>query len=327
VKPPHYRTASQDYQVGDVEVTVSYTMLKRQELPRACVAHSANASRAILFLPGWSLTSSVTSVGRVARELARAGRVTVLSIDTRPDRTVNESLYKEAAAVRLFIQDQGIGSVTILGHSQGGIKAAKLAVLLQRGNPKIDIGGVILIDPVGLYGQSSALLCGGLLMDVVVNTPRTMIRELFRSNPQVFRSGIRVAVDLGLSMAKEVARTRLSYPYRLIHQVREMCRPHPHFGEIEAPVILVQGVEDPISDPHKLVSNYDIMERITRDEDTGAVFDPREKLLRETYFSKSPAVRMVVGTKLGHHGLPFLRDRVGESSLYLLGRLRRNLSL
>jgi hypothetical protein len=103
-------------------------------------------------------------------------------------------------------------------------------------------------------------------------------------------------------------------------------------------VILVQGKDDPISNPDKILPGYEELEDqtlgfgkatsdgIKSEKPTHPLYNPiRERYLKDNLFPNSPYVRMMVGEKVvPHHVMP-VQDagRIAKTSLYLIERSKR----
>lgn len=122
-----------------------------------------------------------------------------------------------------------------------------------------------------------------------------------------------------------------------------MSQVYPGLGDIEVPIVLIQGEHDITSAHGKVVPkeveeerkiSQTIVEKIQAkrralvqkwSETKFPKFeDLREKYLKEFIFLKSPFIKMLVPEKAGYHGLPIFRpEKVAMDSLYLLSRGNR----
>lgn len=275
--------------------------------------------QAVIFLPGWSLDARTKSAREVGQAFADAGARKVFVVDVKPDRVVDDTLYKEAEAIARLVKESGIKRITISGYSEGGVRAVNLAVILQKQYPEIDVDGVVLMESMGLYDQGSKKgFVGNFVKDSAV-TPTSLL-----DHPKTLLKGLRAGTDVLFGMMREARRMGRDYRQRVQSQIREMINTQTHLGEVKVPVILVQGVDDLVSNPDMVIPGYKDLGRMATDEATSEQYDPREKFLQENLFPESPYVRMVTGEKLAHHAIPMLRaEKIVTDALYLLERFKR----
>jgi hypothetical protein len=107
-------------------------------------------SKAILFFPGWPLRAESASIRRLTEELANNSAMRIYILHTRSEQIIPASLYQEAQAVCKFLMEMQFTQITLVGYSQGCIKAIDTIIILQAMNPDICIDGLILVVPVGL---------------------------------------------------------------------------------------------------------------------------------------------------------------------------------
>ena len=243
-----------------------------------------------------------------------------LSVTTRAEKVLPDSLYQEARAIRNMIVEKGLKKITLAGHSEGGSKAANLIDILQKENPDIDIGGLILLDPVGLYEQGKMELALKFSQDTMINTPTTLLR-----NPSLTKKALQASSDIIFNIAREIKSTKaLGYPKRISSQIGEMAKANTHYQDVKCPVVLIQGAKDPVSSAERVVPSNQIIEPQTKEDES--VLSQRRKILKETFFPNSPRVDMLVPEKIGHHGLPHFRsEQISKVTLGLLERIRRTL--
>lgn len=308
------------YDIADTRVYVSWKEFSPQnkEVP---------SDEAILFLSGWSAGKTKT-LENLTQSFAQDSGKNAFLIITKSKKVVDDSLYKEAQAIREAIREmvigEGLKKIILAAHSEGGIKAANLISMLQEENQNnknqnnesqnVEIQGLILLDPVGLYEQNGGKLASQFTLDTVVNTPATLVKNSLR-DPSLILKGLQAGSDIIFNIARGIATTSLkdgTYVRRLILQIKEGARKNTHYQEIECPIVLIQGKKDPISDYKKIIPNINDPEDLWE----------REKILKETLFLKSKSVVMLLGEKIGHHGLPHFRpEAVSQAALRAL-RLR-----
>lgn len=282
--------------------------------------------RNVVFLPGWKMDAESAPVDKLGKAFAEKAKGKSFAISTRtegpPDK--EDALYKEAVAISKFIKEKRLTNIVLAGHSQGGDKAIDLAAILQH-DPELNIGGLVLLDSVGLYEQTASSLTKDFIKDSMVNTPATMVK-----NPKVFVPGISAGNSVVTGIFKEVAKSGTESLSRMTDEVRAMARQNPRMEQISIPVILISGAEDPVSSPDRIIPPSEekrLLEEWEKEDEEGGAsvnIDPREKFLQESTFPNSPYVRAVFPEKLSHHGLPLFRsESVANASLYLLKRFER----
>ena len=241
-------------------------------------------------------------------------------MDTRAVAIVPHSLAYEAEAVRRWLQESGITAVTLMGDSQGGAQAIHLTILLQESSPEIEVKALVLYNSVGLYDQPI----------------RSLVRNYVQEGHQLRREVARMANAKEVSsllqhnltegsfvIMRELLRSHLHYPRRLLNEIREMAQANLHLTKIRVPVILVQGASDLLSHPARIIPA-----QAGGDETQPSSYlkdrHEREHFLQRHVFPQSPYVKMLVVEKMGYHALPSLRPKaVVHASLYLLKRWKR----
>lgn len=308
------KVRNQMYEIDGNKVTVSWKEFSpTKEHP---------TDEAVIFFPGWSAGNSKTLEDLTKGFAEDSGRK-ALSVTTRANEVIPDSLYQEAKALRQMIVEKGLKKLTLAGHSEGGTKAVNLVDILQRENPEIDIQGLILLDPVGLYEQGKFELARKFTTDTLVTTPITITKDVFK-NPSLVRKGFQAGTDIIFNMVREMGSTRLvGYPKKLWSQISEMAKANTHYQDVTCPVVLIQGEKDPISSHKRVIPTDQIVEPQTKEDPV--ILLQRRKILKETFFPNSPQVDMLVPRKVGHHGIPHFRsEQIAKVSLGLLDRYWRN---
>jgi pimeloyl-ACP methyl ester carboxylesterase len=292
------------YEIDNTKVTVSW----KEFFP---TNKEAPQDEAILFLTGWSAGTAKTVEALTQRFAEDSGRTAKL-IFTRPEKVVPDSLYKEAEAVRNLIIEEGLEEITVASHSEGGIKASDVVDILQKKNPDIKIRGLILLDPVGLYEQNMAKFASSFILDTAVNTPISLAKNLLK-NPSLVLKGLQAGSDIIFNISREMTKTKITgYPSKLFSQMAEMAKANTHYQDVKCPVVLIQGEQDPISSPEKVLP-----------EDPKSISEGRE-ILKQTFFPNSSQVDMLVGKKIPHHSMYHFRpETISKASLGLLERYWR----
>jgi pimeloyl-ACP methyl ester carboxylesterase len=313
------RTQTKTYEIEGASVDVNY----RSIFPKNSSPDNKqpNSERRIIFLPGWSLDANTKSAATIGQAFSDAGNSEVLIIDTKPNEIVEDSLNKEAEAIARLVKEQGIKNIIIAGYSEGGIRSVDLVSILQRqrkrGETDISVDGVILMESLGLYEQESALKLATSfvkdgLIDGQINTLNSQVSKREGIGKTEARTA-RVTMDVVFGVMREIVRSKgIKYPQRLRSQIEELTDVQKYLDEVKAPVILIQGAKDLVSSPEKILPGYKDKER--------------ETALRKELFPNSPYIRMVVGKRLGTHGMPLYRaEQVAKDSLYLLDRYKKGL--
>lgn len=296
---------------------------------------------AILFLPGWSAKTAET-INHLTQAFANDSGRTALSITTRPEKVVPDSLYKEAAAIRNLIVEKGLRKIILAAHSEGGIKAVDLISILQK-DQNIKVEGLILLDPVGLYEQGKMELALKFSLDTLISTSITLTKNL-RKNPSLILKYLQASSDIIFNMAKEMAKTKgIGYPAKLWSQIGEMAKANTHYQDVKCPVVLIQGADDPVSSADRIISKeeraryaQEAKERVDHARDLAKRFktdrfshdpawrDERNQAVQKAFFPNSPDVHWLVPEKIGHHGLPYFREEsISNASIGLLKRFLR----
>lgn len=250
-----------------------------------------------VLVPGWSMPASSRAPIPLAAALAHySGQPTHIISAQHRDNDLH-TISEESTAVARYIKEAEIHAPMLTGHSRGGAIAMDTALELQAHDTYMP-SGLILLDSARLYEQPVGALARGFLRDTFVASP-LMMTEIVKTHPTIVRLGVKASMEVTKQVMLDMVRAPLSYPGRTLHQLREMATVYPHLGELSAPVVIISGSHDPISDPSKI--------------DT-------------TIFSGSPSVRMLKGDKLGGHGLPLVRaEQVARTALYSLHRHYRNM--
>jgi pimeloyl-ACP methyl ester carboxylesterase len=310
IKP---RITKVNYNVDGVMIDVNYRIIHAH--------NNLGNAELIILLPGWSINAEAKSAMEIAKAFSQVSNNKVLIIDTKPDKIVKDALYKEAKAVKNLILKLKPQKIIIAGYSEGGIKAVNLTILMQK-ITDIKIDGLVLMEPMGLYNQNSKQqVVGGFLKDSLINTPIAITkRVLLRKNPESIKNGVLAIGDVFSGFIKEVSRNKLNYPKRMMAQLDEMIYKSTRLKDIAVPVIIIQGINDPVSNPQKLIPDFEKLDEQTNYLERGSKNPLREKYLKDNIFKNSPYIRMLVGKiALPNHIMPFEDAlRIARASIYLL---------
>lgn len=298
------------YDLSGTRVTATYKEI--------APSHETPSDTALLFITGWSAGDAKTLEYLSGRFAVDFDRRTV-QVRTSTEGVRSQAPLLEAEALKRLIEERGIKHLTIAAHSEGGTKAANLIVKLQDEHPEIDIQGLILLAPVGLFEQSELGVVSGFVKDSMVQTPASIAKNFFSLRPmrgrfQLINAGLQAGSDIIFNIAREALSAKTEYLAKFRTQLAHMVVRNDNYSKIRCPIVLIQGAEDPVSHPDKV---------LPRDEDPHNLTE-RSEILREMFFQESPRVDMLVPTKLGHHGLPHFRpEEVSRASKYLLQREER----
>ncbi len=296
-----------ELKVGKKTITVEW----RRFLPETTGEEKiTNPKNNVIFFNGWSMNVDAKSpenlADNLAEEVTKNGYSAVYSIDTRAEQIVDNSIMAEAEAVRRLIEEQGLKEVILAGHSQGGLEAATLAAILKKKNPEIELDGVILLDPVGIYDQGS--------LELAYNFMENSLSSFFKSPlKKVIQEGLDIAIGLG----REIKKSGFSYPKRFGKEVSQMAKQSPLLKKIKCPVVLIQGMNDSVSMPEK--TEKAAIKGLSEDEIT----EYHEKNLAKI-FPNSSYIKWARGKEFGNHDMPLIRsEQIATVVAYLLRRAER----
>lgn len=141
------RIGNQVYEVGGARINLGWEKFAPKE-PKP-----VSADEAVVVLPGWGAKINTKPVDVMGQAFADNSHMPTYAVTAEAEQLVDDSLYKEAAAVLQFLQEKGIKKVTLAGYSQDGSRAINLVVLLQerqKVDPVVEVRGLILMEPTGL---------------------------------------------------------------------------------------------------------------------------------------------------------------------------------
>lgn len=309
-------TGKKTYEVEGSNVQVAWKIFEPTQALSS--QETNNREKAIVFLPGWSITEKAKSSDILCQKFSDYSQSPTFIVDTRPEQIAPDFLGRNAEAVRQFIKEKGLKDLTIVGNSLGGSETIHLVASLQQRNPDIKINGLVLLDSMSLYNQSEA--------GIVVNWARDLANTLtdlrnppkFTGDNELVGQNIKYLQDGIIEILKEVMRSHLiNWPKREINEIRAMAKANPDLGKIKAPIVLIQGAHDLLSKPKEIVP------QVTNIKDLQELQE-RERFLKENIFTSSPYIRMIVPEKMGHHNVSYSRpESVAKTSLYLLKRWHR----
>ena len=240
-------------------------------------------------------------------------------IHTRSEQIIPDSLFEEAQAACEFLVEKEIKTVTLVGYSQGSIKAIDTAFLLLKKGLFIQVEGLILIDPVGLNEISNVKLVRRYVIDSLITSPLVQLKESARKASLRGKSisliknailSINIYIAFLLALMKEIKISQFKYFSRFKNELKEMSQLSSYIGELSVPIILILGTEDRVSD------NYNILSRLTElhDTTTKSFKKKRNETLAKCLFPRSSYVSILNAKKFGSHLLPLLRSKAVAQS-------------
>lgn len=277
-----------------------------------------DAKKAVLFIPGWSIPENAESLQRMGQAFSDYSKNKTFIADTTTENTSESNLVDEAKALALFLKEQGITNVTLVGNSQGGAEAIHLVAILHEQFPDIHIDGLALFDPVTLVQQSPIRLLSSYTKDIVKTGIALAHAPRMGSNEHVQSQNAKYVKDGITGILKALIHSNRGWPAKILNEVTEMSQENPDLAKVNVPVILFQGAHDKISNPAETIpGQYFDTKDYTEDP------AERERLLGNI-FPNSPHVEMVVPEKMGYHNVSYSRpESFARASLYLLKRFYR----
>jgi pimeloyl-ACP methyl ester carboxylesterase len=308
-----------NYEVGGEIVRVAWKTFEPKE------KKETSSDGAVVFIPGWSITEKADSIERLCAQFADYSENPTYAIDARTENIVPNSAEIQAEAIRFFVREKGLNDIVLAGNSLGGAEVVHLAALLQEKDPDVRIEGLVLLDSLSLYDQTVPALAANYTRDLV-KTEGEMVaikaKKMFGREPRLKKSTAATLADQNkkyltdgtVEILKEIMRSNVDYPRRTMAEIRQMAKTNPHLKDVKAPVVIIQGADDLLSNSDKIIPKPEHREDMRT----------REAFLKENVFTNAPHVAMIVPEKLGHHNVSYSRpEEVARSSLYMLKRWRR----
>jgi pimeloyl-ACP methyl ester carboxylesterase len=293
----------------------------------------------ILFLPGWPLKEPVKTLHRVGEQFAKSSHLRTYIIYTKNQQIVPNSSYPEAQAICQFLAEAQLSRITLVGFSQGSIKAMNIIALLQEMKLGIRVEGLILINSAGLTEVSEWKFVIRQLVDLTLKTWLSILREslsrpslrekfaTFKANAVLNVHGTR---DFLGAVWKEARPSLRGFVIRLKEEIRETTSKNPYLDRIEVPTVLVQGTRDHSFDMQYLRTQpetqpaHGILQKDSNRRMSLSARGGKGQIFAVDLFPHSPYVRVVSAHKFGTHLLPIFRSQgVARASFYLLQRFRR----
>lgn len=273
------------YEVGGARINLGWEKFTPKE-PTV-----ASSDEAVIVLPGWGAKINTKPVDALGGDFANNSHLPTYAVIAEAEQvhTVEDSLYKEAKAVLQFLQEKGIKKVTLTGYSQDSSRAINLAVLMQEWqkiDPAVEVNGLVLMEPTGLYEQDSGKMGKKFAYDSLVGTSAGMIKDVgkyavrkmwAKRKPigKAFAESWRVnqvprTLDVGratlfgmLKDWKDLINPRSVYWQRAGAQAKEMAKQNPRTSQVRCPVIIVVGAQDTVIDHNQIVPSS-VEEKVAR---------------------------------------------------------------
>lgn len=313
-----YRVGSDDVQVSSKEFIPEYGQI-------------SDPSEAAVFLVGAPMRAKASVTWGTIRQVANRFKVRSFSIDARPKGpfTAN-SIDLEVEGIRRFIEENGIKKLTVIAHSIGAVKAAKLAVVLQQLNPDIQINGLALANPMGFYNQNPWDLLLNRYPAEITNGPKLSNPNSSREDKNMFK----VMAQLVGSIAADVSAVGLSYPKLAREQLQALTQVNPNLAEVKAPVVILVAKEDKLAEVEGIFPEQEILS-IARSkwaaklagnsrQQMAAVGCARREYARAQFFPNASNIEVILASRFANH-LAF--GQRTEETVHVVGgifkRLRR----
>lgn len=324
-------SGTKDYFIEGRRVGLDWKTYRADE---SIVSHEKllDEQKCIILVSGWGSSGQAKTMQNLAQELAnqsqKDGVGRTFLIDSKAEKIDDNYLDTEAEAMRKFAEDSGIKIVILVGHSRGTIKLVDLAAALQDKNPDIKIEGLILFGPVGIYKQSII----GITAKFILDGPIEYLKNIFSKKPshkdpekheRRQRETSERLVDAGASIYDQVKASfeRFGAGYFPVfkNEIEALTVPNEHCKEIKAPVVVVSGQADEVSDPERIVNEG----KRNLGLQTSAKLEKDEAL--EGVFPASVYRKMITPKDRAGHGLSLLRpEDAAAAGLYVLRRYWRN---
>lgn len=212
-------------------------------------------TKAVINLPPWSWAAETPIIRGGGQKIADGMGENTFTISTRTDKIHPDALFTEAQGIAKFILDRGIQEVTIFSHSEGGVKAVNLAAILEANYPQVKVNMVVLLNPMGMDARS------------VLSLGKSFFSDIFKVGPAEFERAKKLppeggAVQFLLSLWQDMRFFGMRYPEALMEEAKAMARPNPRLSQIKAPVLLLTGEQDFVSDFRRYFPQEEVEKRL-----------------------------------------------------------------
>ncbi len=175
----------------------------------------------------------------------------VYQVDSKTNKIGPDSYNIRAEGIAQFIKAHNFREVTLVGHSEGSIITAALAVALQKNYPDIKQDKVVLMDPVGMHSRKTWDLVRKFVMDPLKVAPKE-----FKDAGVTPPKGVTGQLLKGLG--RDIKYFGLRWPKELARQMKGMASLNPMLEQIKAPVLVLTGERDLVSDHSKYLPQEEI---------------------------------------------------------------------
>jgi pimeloyl-ACP methyl ester carboxylesterase len=285
---------------------------------------SPTEGEVVIFLPGIALDADSKSVIDSTENLANVSKLPAYSITTRVESAEAENSQSlQAEAIHQLIKEKGFKEVTLVGNSQGANKAISVNSEIKHKSPNVNVRGLILTAPGGLYDQDGPELTKNFFKDSLLGTSPAIIKDskigsVRKVKNTLGRMGraIKIGNDVGQGMGKEFLTAPSKFGKRVAREGNEAATRNPQTEEIDSPIVIILGDKDIAFRSDKLISE-------DAHDQSQASQKLREKQMKEI-FPNSPAIRVLEGSKDAVHGMHYIRgDKVTNSGWHMLQRIER----
>lgn len=264
--------------------------------PNTDISSKIDPSSANVFLTGWSVPEDTKALEKYGQKLADISGKPTYIIDTPFHAISGNTISYEAEAIKNFLEKKRVNKLSLSGHSRGGTKAMHVAYQIQE-QDSAKVERLTLINSVGLYDQSLPDRVRRFAEDILL-THIHLYKSLHRKNGKDnFASAKDIFRDSLLNQAHDAMDERLHYLGKVLDELKPTGEINPHTHELTCPVGIITGAKDRLSDPREIIPN----KQRQRKEKPWLRYEEREAYLKETLFSSSPSVKMLVAERDPHH--------------------------
>ncbi len=203
-------------------------------------------NRAVLFFPGWPMEADKESAKDLPQAYANELGGMAYAIDTTSNK-YQPDFSKEVEVAADLIKDLkalGLNEVTLVGHSQGALKAAHLAVYLQN-HPElgVQINLVVVVDPMGMFKQGPVRkLAVGMGGDILAAGKLEVKNEAAKM----------AGADVSNSIKSKLRYGKFNAIRNFWRELKEMAAKDPIWSQINQKIVVVAPGGDRIADPARI---------------------------------------------------------------------------
>lgn len=242
------------YKLGNTNVSLNWL----ETSPQLRQGEILDKSKAAIFLPGWAWDPETPIITGIANNLADGTLQNTYAVSTRVDRFNRDALLTEARGVAEYVKglkEAGVKEVTIIGHSEGGIKAMNLAALLEQIAPEIKLNGLVLIGSVGL-SKRNFLELGYRFF---IQAPKIIEQEAEKVGVPLPEGG---AKQFWTGLWRDMQNFNLKYPVEVIRESIAMASLNPRLKQVKSPVLVLASERDFVSDYRRYIPQEEVDQRL-----------------------------------------------------------------